>query len=89
MFLQFKDPAYNTGKLGEIKELVLGMLDTFHYEKTLLWSTNNLLYRDLHNQLKQLRRTANKGYVTNSDCCALCHKPLANISDTDNILLFR
>ncbi|XP_014675818.1 PREDICTED: vacuolar protein sorting-associated protein 8 homolog isoform X2 [Priapulus caudatus] len=84
-----EDPAYNTGKLGEIKELVLGMLNTFRYEKTLLRATNNLLNQDLHGQLSRLQRTANRAYVTNSDCCALCHKPLANIADADMVVLFR
>ena len=31
--MTLKDPAYNTGKFGEVKELVLGMLDTYNYEK--------------------------------------------------------
>ena len=29
----FQDPSYNSGKFGEIKELILGMLDTYNYEK--------------------------------------------------------
>lgn len=29
----FQDPAYNVGKFGEMKELLLGMLDTYTYEK--------------------------------------------------------
>lgn len=28
-----KDPAYNTGKFGEVKEMVLGMLETYNYEQ--------------------------------------------------------
>ena len=28
-----QDPAYSTGKFGEMKELLLGMLDTYNYEK--------------------------------------------------------
>ena len=32
MFFPSKDPTYNTGKFGEIKELLLGMLDTYTYE---------------------------------------------------------
>mgnify|MGYP000623901136 CR=1 FL=1 len=28
-----QDPAYNTGKFGEIRELILGMLETYNYEQ--------------------------------------------------------
>ena len=31
MFLQ--DPAYSTGKFGEVRELILGMLETYNYEQ--------------------------------------------------------
>jgi hypothetical protein len=29
----FQDPAYNTGKFGEIKELIIGMLENYNYEE--------------------------------------------------------
>lgn len=36
-FLHFvilsQDPAYNTGKFGEIKELIIGMLENYNYEE--------------------------------------------------------
>ena len=28
-----QDPAYNTGKFGEVKELIIGMLDNYNYEE--------------------------------------------------------
>ena len=28
-----QDSAYSSGRFGEIRELVLGMLDTYNYEK--------------------------------------------------------
>ena len=31
-----QDPAYNTGKFGEIRELILGMLETYNYEQVCL-----------------------------------------------------
>ena len=30
--LLLQDPTYSTGKFGEIKELILGMIDTYSYE---------------------------------------------------------
>lgn len=29
----FQDPAYSTGKFGEVRELILGMLETYNYEQ--------------------------------------------------------
>jgi len=28
-----QDPAYSSGRFGEIRELILGMLDTYNYEQ--------------------------------------------------------
>jgi len=28
-----QDPAYNTGKFGEIKDLIIGMLENYNYEE--------------------------------------------------------
>ena len=33
IYLFFKDPTYSSGKFGEVKDLLLGMLDTCNYEK--------------------------------------------------------
>ena len=33
MLLLFQDPAYKTGKFGDIKDLLLGLLDTYNYEQ--------------------------------------------------------
>ena len=36
-----QDPTYSAGKFGEIKELILGMLDTYSYESvSKLWVVN-------------------------------------------------
>uniref|UniRef100_A0A8C2I722 VPS8 subunit of CORVET complex n=1 Tax=Cyprinus carpio TaxID=7962 RepID=A0A8C2I722_CYPCA len=37
------DPVYGKGKLAEIQGLILGMLETFNYEQTLLETTTNLI----------------------------------------------
>ena len=34
--LDVQDPAYNTGKFGEIKELIIGMLENYNYEEVCL-----------------------------------------------------
>ena len=44
LLLSPKDPTYSTGKFGEIKELILGMLDTYNYEKVGLLPFQEKLY---------------------------------------------
>lgn len=39
----FKDPAFESGKFGEIKNLLMGMLESYRYEQTLLSTTVNLI----------------------------------------------
>ncbi|KAG1714892.1 Vacuolar protein sorting-associated protein 8 [Nymphon striatum] len=82
-----KDPAYSGGKLGEIRDMIMGMLETYSYEQTLLHLTNNLLCSDLHNRLSNLHTIANKGYVSHSNKCSLCHKSF--LSAGSQVIIFR
>ncbi|XP_078459941.1 vacuolar protein sorting-associated protein 8 homolog [Lampetra planeri] len=67
-----QDPIYGSGRFGEIKELVLGMLDTFSYEQTLLETTTGLLNQDLHWSLSQLRKAVCRGLHPRQDACGVC-----------------
>ena len=84
-----QDPAYNTGKFGEIRELILGMLETYNYEQTLMITCKNLMNHDLHVHLRSLTRAAVKGYVPKSDQCSICAKRYLNQRETDSIIVFR
>lgn len=87
-----QDPTYSTGKFGEIKELILGMLDTYSYESTLLKTTNKLLAGDLHSSLSHLKRQSNLGFTPKSFKCAICNRLITdeNVSgQRDNIIVFR
>ena len=37
-----QDPAYSTGKFGEVRELILGMLETYNYEQVLKYESSFL-----------------------------------------------
>ena len=76
------DPAYSTGKFGEIKQLVLGMLDTYNYELTLLEITNSLLSKDLHGQYDQEQKFLSRGFRPSQNICTLCAREFSK----DNIL---
>uniref|UniRef100_A0A8C9MQE5 Vacuolar protein sorting-associated protein 8 homolog n=1 Tax=Serinus canaria TaxID=9135 RepID=A0A8C9MQE5_SERCA len=67
-----QDPVYGKGKLGEIQGLVLGMLDTFNYEQTLLETTTSLLNHDLHWSLCNLRASVTRGLTPKQDYCCIC-----------------
>ncbi|XP_067145381.1 vacuolar protein sorting-associated protein 8 homolog isoform X3 [Centruroides vittatus] len=84
-----QDPAYATGKFCEIRELIMGMFDTYNYEKTLLSTVNNLLYHDLHAQLSQLRRVANRRYSSHPNVCNLCNKDYLSACRRREVLLFK
>ncbi|KAK2188200.1 hypothetical protein NP493_140g01015 [Ridgeia piscesae] len=83
-----QDPGYCSGRFGEIRELVLGMFDTYNYEKTLLHTCCNLLNHDVHRQLVSLTQTARHAIVPRRDTCQLCRKPL-HVGLSDNVICFR
>ncbi|KAL3853951.1 hypothetical protein ACJMK2_013245 [Sinanodonta woodiana] len=84
-----QDPAYNTGKFGEVRELILGMLETYNYEETLMVTCKNLMYHDLHIHLRSLTKTAIKGYIPRDDYCKICNKQFINQTEADIIIVFR
>ncbi|XP_022795599.1 vacuolar protein sorting-associated protein 8 homolog [Stylophora pistillata] len=87
-----QDPTYSTGKFGEIKELILGMLDTYTYESTLLKTTNKLLSGDLHSSLSHLKNQSNQGMTPKSSRCCICHRLYTDDTangQRDDLLIYR
>ncbi|XP_048361839.1 vacuolar protein sorting-associated protein 8 homolog isoform X2 [Sphaerodactylus townsendi] len=84
-----QDPVYGRGKLGEIQGLVLGMLDSFNYEQTLLETTTNLLNRDLHWSLRNLRASMARGLNPKQDYCCICLQQYKRRQESaDQIIVF-
>ncbi|XP_013089193.2 vacuolar protein sorting-associated protein 8 homolog [Biomphalaria glabrata] len=84
-----QDPAYNTGKFGEVKELIIGMLENYNYEETLMETCKNLLYHDLHVHLRSLTQTAMRGFVPRENSCNVCNQTFNDSSPTETIIVFR
>lgn len=84
-----QDPAYNTGKFGEVRELILGMLETYNYEQTLMKTCKNLLNHDIHVHLRSLTRAAVRGYIPRGDNCNLCNKQFLTQTEMDTVVVFR
>lgn len=84
-----QDPVYGKGKLAEIQGLILGMLDTFNYEQTLLETTTSLLNHDLHWSLAHLHSSVKRGLHPRQDCCNICLQQYKRKQDsTDEIIVF-
>jgi len=91
-----QDPTYKSGKFGEIKELILGMLETYNYELTLLETTKKILGRDLHGQYKRQKDFLTRGFQPASTKCGLCGRLTSSresvttaFSSQSEIVLFR
>ncbi|XP_029462059.1 vacuolar protein sorting-associated protein 8 homolog isoform X3 [Rhinatrema bivittatum] len=84
-----QDPVYGKGKLGEIQGLILGMLETFNYEQTLLETTTNLLNQDLHWSLCNLRTCMTRGLNPKQDYCCVCLQQYKRRQEAaDEIIIF-
>ncbi|XP_059955229.1 vacuolar protein sorting-associated protein 8 homolog isoform X2 [Mesoplodon densirostris] len=84
-----QDPVYGKGKLGEIQGLILGMLDTFSYEQTLLETTTSLLNQDLHWSLCNLRASVTRGLNPKQDYCSICLQQYKRRQEmADEIIVF-
>ncbi|TRY92741.1 hypothetical protein DNTS_024828 [Danionella cerebrum] len=84
-----QDPVYGKGKLADIQGLILGMLETFNYEQTLLETTTNLLNSDLHWSLSHLRKTVSKGLHPRQDHCNICLQQYRRRQESnDEIIIF-
>nr|XP_020861360.1 vacuolar protein sorting-associated protein 8 homolog isoform X6 [Phascolarctos cinereus] len=84
-----QDPVYGRGRLGEIQGLILGMLDTFNYEQTLLETTTNLLNHDLHWSLCNLRASVTRGLNPKQDYCCICLQQYRRRQEVaDDIVVF-
>ncbi|KAL3213300.1 hypothetical protein MRX96_035534 [Rhipicephalus microplus] len=81
-----QDPAYNTGKFGEVRHFVMKMLDTHNYEKALLRTTNRLLSSDVHMHLRQLKAAANRAYVSHTAACVACNR---GFFEPGGVVMFR
>uniref|UniRef100_A0A5F8G9M9 VPS8 subunit of CORVET complex n=1 Tax=Monodelphis domestica TaxID=13616 RepID=A0A5F8G9M9_MONDO len=84
-----QDPVYGRGQLGEIQGLILGMLDTFSYEQTLLETTTSLLNHDLHWSLCNLRASVTRGLNPKQDYCCICLQQYKRRQEVaDDIIVF-
>lgn len=70
-------PAYAKGQFGELRGLLMSMMDTCNYERVLMMASRDLACRDLHSLMQQLVRLRHKGTsFESSKNCSVCFEPL-------------
>lgn len=73
-----EDPETTGGTLGDLRQLIMGLLDNYTYETTLLRISTRLLQGDVHSLLSQRYRQSRKGVVLRASRCGSCNRPLQN-----------
>lgn len=77
------DPLYGPSNLGDIKDLMLKMLEMCSYEHTLLTKTSNLVSKDVYYKMASYKRLCSKSYSPFTDYCLYCSRSfdLANLDE--------
>ncbi len=70
------DPLYGASKFGDIKELMIKMLEMCSYEQILLTKTSSLVSRDVYANMLVYKRISCKSYSLFSVFCQYCSRPL-------------
>ncbi|KJE92646.1 Vps8-like protein [Capsaspora owczarzaki ATCC 30864] len=86
LYKVLQDPNYSSGNLGDIKDLVIGMVDTYNYEAVLLETTNHMIEDDLITATKSLARGLRKGLMPRQDVCSICELRVVRIAKMDDAL---
>eukprot|EP00042_Codosiga_hollandica_P055670 m.785312 g.785312 ORF g.785312 m.785312 type:complete len:1490 (-) comp59163_c0_seq2:1347-5816(-) len=78
-----------TRKFSEVKDIILGMLDTFNYEETLLQTTTHILGGDLLNILRHREVEQKRAAVAATLLCEQCKRPANDVrSSSAGVILF-
>jgi hypothetical protein len=70
-------------EFGDFKFIIVDMLDTCNFEKTILQTANRLVQHDMHNGIKEYQRNRSKAFRPKSNLCGVCGVRLAS-SKRDN-----
>ncbi|XP_076619382.1 vacuolar protein sorting 8 isoform X2 [Colletes latitarsis] len=72
-----KHPLATSGTIGDIRQLLSGVLTHSRYEQTLVETTARLVSLELHKALKKSLRDAGKACVSLSIICSICQHLLS------------
>ncbi|XP_067930193.1 vacuolar protein sorting-associated protein 8 homolog [Watersipora subatra] len=84
-----KEFTFGEGRFGDVKDLVLGMIHTYNYEKTLRSTLSNMMHGDLLNQMREQKAMQSKAFVPSRDRCSYCNRQVLSSSVTSQLRVFR
>lgn len=70
------DPVYGATNFGDIKDLMIKMLEMCSYEQILLTKTSNLVSQDVYHNMMVYKRLSCKSYSMFDTFCNYCSRPL-------------
>lgn len=76
------DPLYGASNFGDIKELMMKMLEMCSYEQTLLIKTANLVSKDVYSKMVLFKKYSCRSFSTFSNFCQYCSRSL-DLMDKD------
>ncbi|XP_012058541.1 PREDICTED: vacuolar protein sorting-associated protein 8 homolog [Atta cephalotes] len=76
-----RNPSATSGTMGDIRQLLSGVLTQSRYEQTLVETTARLVSLELHKALETSLRDAGRACGNVSLTCPVCRQPLSHCSD--------
>ncbi|KAG5327788.1 VPS8 protein, partial [Pseudoatta argentina] len=76
-----RNPSATSGTMGDIRQLLSGVLTQSRYEQTLVETTARLVSLELHKALETSLRDAGRACSNVSITCPVCRQPLSHCSD--------
>ncbi|XP_071579546.1 vacuolar protein sorting-associated protein 8 homolog [Temnothorax nylanderi] len=76
-----RNPSATSGTMGDIRQLLSGVLTQSRYEQTLVETTARLVSLELHKALEKSLRDAGRACGNVSVTCPVCRQPLSHCSD--------
>lgn len=76
-----RNPSATSGTMGDIRQLLSGVLTQSRYEQTLVETTARLVSLELHKALEKSLRDAGRACGNVSITCPVCRQPLSHCSD--------
>ncbi|CAF0823316.1 unnamed protein product [Brachionus calyciflorus] len=70
------NPLYGASNFGDIKHLMIKMLEMCSYEQTLLDKTDNLVSDDVYSKMCMYKKLSSRSFSALSNFCQSCSKPL-------------
>lgn len=83
-----QDPSY---QFKDIKQLIMGMLEKYNYEETLLKTTHHIMVHDVRGSLSYLRSLVQKAITPHSCFCVICSRGAEFLADgsKDDVTVFQ